>query len=97
NHVGRYLSAVVRGDRKDLEIIGLSANTSAAGLRKPAPPTVYVPYLQLPVGIPTTLEVRAVGSLNQVAVALHQTLQPKLPDVPVEVLPLSAQIDAAMV
>jgi predicted permease len=97
NPVGRYLSAVVRGDRKDLEIVGLSTNTSAAGLRKPPPATVYVPYLQLPAGIPTTVEVRAVGSLTQVAVALHQTLQPKLPDIPVEVLPLSVQIDGAMV
>jgi predicted permease len=97
NPVGRYLSAVVRGDRKDLEIVGLSTNTSAAGLRKPPPATVYVPYLQLRVGIPTTVEVRAVGSLTQVAVALHHTLQPKLPDIPVEVLPLSVQIDGAMV
>jgi predicted permease len=97
NPVGRYLSAVVRGDRKDLQIVGLSTNTSAAGLRKPPPATVYVPYLQLPDGIPTTLEVRAAGSLTNVAVALHQTLQPKLPDVPVEVLPLSVQIDGAMV
>jgi hypothetical protein len=43
------------------------------------------------------MEVRAAGSLTNVAVALHQTLQPKLPDVPVEVLPLSVQIDGAMV
>jgi putative ABC transport system permease protein len=97
NPLGQYLSAVVRGVRKDLEIVGVSRDTSAAGLRNPPPPTVYVPYLQLPDGIPTTLEVRARGSINQVALALQLTLQPKLPDTPVEIVPLSAHVDAAMV
>jgi predicted permease len=97
NPLGQYLSATVRGARRDLEIVGLAKNTSAAGLRNPAPPTVYVPYLQLTGGFPTTLEVRATGSLTYVATALRQALQPKLPDIPVEVLPLSAQVAAAMV
>ena len=95
--LGQYLSAVVRGERRELEIVGLAKNTSAVGLRNAPPPTVYVPYLQLTGGFPTTLEVRTTGSLMQVATTLRQALQPKMPDTPVEVLPLSAQVDASMV
>jgi ABC-type antimicrobial peptide transport system permease subunit len=95
--LGQFLSAVVRGERKDLEIVGLSSDTSAAGLRNPPPPTVHVSYLQLPDGIPTTVVVRASGSLSRVASALQHAIQPRLPTVPIEVLPLSAQVDAAMV
>jgi putative ABC transport system permease protein len=97
NPLGHHLSAIVRGERRDLEIVGLAKNTSAAGLRRPSPPTVYVPYLQLTGDFPTTLEVRATGSLTQVATALRQALQPKLPDTPIEVRPLSAQVDATIV
>lgn len=97
NPLGQHLSAIVRGERKNLEIVGLSSDTSAAGLRNPPPATVYVSYLQLPDGIPTTLVVRAIGSPNRIASALQRALQPRLPSVPIEVLPLSAQVDAAMV
>ena len=48
-----------------------------------APPaTVYVPYAQLTgersTNLPTTMEIRAAGSLSDVAQAIQQTLQPKL-------------------
>jgi putative ABC transport system permease protein len=95
--VGQYLSATVRGDRRVLEVVGLAKDTRAAGLRRPSPATVYVAYLQLAGNIPTTLEVRASGSLIQVASALRRAVQPRLTDSPVEVLPLSAQVEAAMV
>ncbi|PYR46440.1 MAG: hypothetical protein DMF89_22030 [Acidobacteria bacterium] len=97
NPLGQYLSALVIGERKELEIVGVSKDTNAAGLRNPPPPTVYVPYLQLPNGLPTNIVVRGIGSLARVASALHDTLQPKMPSVPVEVVSLSAQVDAAMV
>jgi predicted permease len=95
--IGQYLSAVVQGDRRDMEIVGLATDTSAAGLRRASPPTVYVPYRQLTGRLFTTLEIRVVGSLTQASAAIRQAIQPRLPDTPVELRPLSAQVDSAMV
>ena len=55
NPVGQHLSATVRGQRRDLEIVGLARNTNASGLRAAPPPTVYVAYAQLTGDFPTTL------------------------------------------
>ena len=94
--LGQRLTALVRGERKDLEIVGLARDTSAAGLRRPPPATVYVPYLQLSGNIPTTIVVRAMGPLGQTAAALQRLLQPRMPETPVEVRPLSAQVEASI-
>jgi putative ABC transport system permease protein len=97
NPVGQHLTASVRGQRRDLEIIGLVENTNAAGLRAASPPTVYVSYAQLTGDFPTTLAVRAGGPLGQVSSALQQALQSKLPGAPIEVRPLSTQVEATIV
>jgi len=97
NPVGQQLSAFVRGEREDLEIVGLVSNSKLAGLRAAPPPTVYVSYFQLTGNFPTTLDIRASGPLPQVAAAIQKELQPKLPDAPVEVRALSEQVNAAMV
>src|SRR5712675_607682 len=97
NPVGQQLSAFVRGELEDLEIVGLVSNSKLAGLRAAPPPTVYVSYFQLTGNFPTTLDIRASGSLPQVAAAIQKELQPKLPDAPVEVRALSEQVNAAMV
>jgi ABC-type antimicrobial peptide transport system permease subunit len=97
NPVGQHLSASVRGQRRDLEIVGLVKNTNAAGLRAAPPPTVYVPYAQLTGDFPTTLAVRATGPLGRVSSAIQQALQSKLPGAPIEVRPLSAQVEATIV
>jgi putative ABC transport system permease protein len=95
--VGQHLSATVRGQRRDLEIVGLVANTNAAGLRAAAPPTVYVAYAQLSGDFPTTMEVRAGAPIGQVMSAVRQVLRPRLPTAPIEVRALSAQVDATIV
>lgn len=106
NAVGQHLSAVVRGQPADLEIVGAVQNAGLAGLRKAAPPAVYVAYYQLPTrneagkftsDFPTTLEIRASGSLSQVASAIRSQLQSRLPNEPIEVRPLSKQVEAALV
>ena len=97
NPVGQHLSASVRGQRRDLEIVGLVRNTNAAGLRAAPPPTVYVAYAQLTGDLPTTLAVRATGPLGRVSSAIQQALQSKLPGAPIEVRPLSAQVEATIV
>jgi predicted permease len=97
NPVGQHLSANVRGRRTDLEIVGLVRNTNAAGLRAAPPPTVYVAYAQLTGDFPTTLTIRATGRIGGVVSAIQQALQSKLPGTPIEVRPLSAQIEATIV
>jgi predicted permease len=94
--LGQRLFALVRGEQKHLEIIGLAKDTSSAGLRRPPPPTVYVSYLQLSGNLPTTIEVRASGPLGQTATALRQMLQPRMPQTPIEVRLLSEQVEASM-
>jgi len=97
NPVGRRLAASVRGEKRDLEIVGLAKNTSAAGLRQAPPPTVYVAYAQLTGGFPTTLEVRAAGPIGAVASAMLGLLQVRFPNASIEVVPLSDQVAATMV
>ena len=95
--VGQHLAANVRGNRTDLEIVGLVRNTNAAGLRKAPPPTVYVAYAQLTGDLPTALAIRATGRIGSVVSAIQQALQSKLPGTAIEVRPLSAQIEATIV
>jgi putative ABC transport system permease protein len=97
NPVGQCLSARVRGQRRDLEVVGMVQNTNAAGLRKAPPPTVYVAYSQLTGDLPTTLTVRAAGPLGQVSTLIQQTLQSSLSGAPIEVRPLTAQVGATII
>jgi predicted permease len=97
NPVGQHLAATVRGRVSNLEIVGLVKNASATELRTRPPATVYVAYAQLTGGFPTTLEIRAAGSLGRVAAAIQETLRRRLPNMPVDVRPLSAQVEATMV
>jgi predicted permease len=94
--VGQRLSAVVRGWRGDLEIVGVARNAKAASLRDAPRATVYVAYAQLTGDFPTTLAVRAEGSLGRVAASVRDVLQPKAPGQPIEVRPLSAQVAATL-
>jgi len=97
NPVGQHLSATVRGQRRDLEIVGLAKNTNVRGLRAAPPPTVYVAYTQLTGDVPTSLVVRASGPLGRVASAIQQVLQAKVAGAAVEALPLSSQVAATIV
>jgi ABC-type antimicrobial peptide transport system permease subunit len=58
---------------------------------------VYVAYAQLTGDVPTTLAIRATGPLGRVSSAIQQALQSKLPGAPIEVRPLSAQVEATIV
>jgi ABC-type antimicrobial peptide transport system permease subunit len=51
----------------------------------------------LPGDFPTTLEMRVTGSLPRVVDAVRGVLQQKMPNVPVELRTLSAQVDGVMV
>jgi putative ABC transport system permease protein len=95
--VGQHLTAQVRGHRAEMEIVGVVRNTALRGLRGAPYPAVYVPYYQLKAEIPSTLEVRAAGSLGQAASALQKAIQAKLPESSIEVRTLSGQVEAAIV
>ena len=95
--MGAVLSAIVRGERRDLEIVGVARNTSATGLRNAPPPTIYVPYSQLAGDVPSNIEVKVAGPIAPVATALEQLLQPLLPNEPVEMTRLSTQVDGTLV
>jgi len=45
----------------------------------------------------TTLEIRAAGSLSQVASAIRKELQPRFPDAPLEVRALTEQVERTLV
>jgi predicted permease len=95
--IGRHLSAKVRGDRKDLEIIGIARDIRSISLRTAPIPTVYVSYAQLTGEYETTMEVRVSGSLSRVAAAIQKMLQQELPGAGARVRPFTAQVEATIV
>jgi predicted permease len=97
NPIGEHLSARVRRKANDLEIVGIVSNTYSMSIRTAPYPTVYVPYAQLNADIPTTLEIRSTGSLDRIASGVKTILQRRLPGVPVDTHPLSAQVEATIV
>jgi putative ABC transport system permease protein len=97
NPIGQHLAAVVRGQKRDLEIVGIAKNTRVASLRAAPPSTVYVAYAQLTGDFPTTLEVRATGPLGPVAAAVRGALAWRLPNTPIDVRQFSTQVSATLV
>jgi len=95
--VGRRLTAIVRRETRDLEIVGVAKSAQTASLRQKAPMTVYVPYAQLTGNVPTNLEVRVSGPVAGLSATLKDMLQPLLPNAPVEVERLSTQVDGTLV
>jgi predicted permease len=95
--IGRRLSAIVRHEKRELEIVGVARSANTSSLRRTPPPTVFVPYAQLTGDVPTNVEVRVSGSLAAVAAALRPLLQPLLPNAPVEIGGLSSQVEATLV
>jgi predicted permease len=101
NPVGRYLSATVTQPPSDLQIIGIARDAMTTRLRAAPRPTVYVPFFQRVSSggfiANTTLEIRTVGPVTQVASVIRKELQPRLPVTPVEVRSLTSQVDRTLV
>jgi ABC-type antimicrobial peptide transport system permease subunit len=93
--LGRRVSPVGASFRP-MEVVGVAKNTTSRGLRQTPPPTVYVPYLQYEIG-GATLEIYAAGSPNDVAPAVRRIVQATLPEAPIQVRTLTAQVDRALV
>jgi len=96
NPVGQHLAAMVRSERKDLEIVGLVESTHTTGLRAAPRATVYVAYSQLTGTLPTAITFRVAGSLAQTGDAIRRLLQAKVPSSPIDVRPLSEQVNGRM-
>jgi predicted permease len=97
NPIGQHLAARVRGQKRDLEIVGVAKNTHAAGLRRSPPATVYVAYAQLTGDLPTTLEMRVTGPIGEVSSAVREALRSALSNTAIDVRPMSVQVDATTV
>jgi predicted permease len=96
NAVGSRLTAMVNGTHLDLDIVGVARNANTGSLRRTAPRTVYVAYAQVPGTVSSNIVVRANGSFAAIAAALKQTLQPLAPVTPLDVRPLSDQVQDAL-
>ena len=92
NPVGERLVGPLMGRKSELEIVGIVKNTSAAGLRRPPPAVVYVPFAQFVGGLEPSLTIRATGAAGPAAAAIRAALQPRLPTTMIEVRPLSTQV-----
>jgi predicted permease len=97
NPVGQFLSTSAGGRLDRVEIVGVVGNTNVAGLRAAPPPTVYVSDQQLPEAREMSLEFRAAGALAQVIADVRRVLHTRMPDAPLEVRPLTQQVQATMV
>ena len=97
--LGKHFSATVERPAVDLEIVGLVSDVTANDLRAAPPPTVYVPYFQVQVMSQTfsSLQVRIAESIVPATDAIRHALQPRMTGSPVEIRPLSAQLDSASV
>ena len=93
--IGRHV-ALAGAPLQQMEIVGVVRNTASRGLREVPQPTVYVPYVQQEAGA-ATLEMYAAGSLDDIATAVRNLLQPKLPQTPVHVRTLTAQVEGVLV
>ena len=81
----------------DYEIVGVVRDSIYESLREAPPPTVYVPLVQRLAQSNAVYEIRARGSLAQVASAVQARLKPALSGMPVEVHTFSAQVEQMLV
>jgi ABC-type antimicrobial peptide transport system permease subunit len=85
------------GQPGDLEIVGVVRNSIASGLRRQPPPLVYVSFAQFGGKLTPHLAIRGGTATAGVAEAVRAALQAQLPSTPVEVRPLSVQVNSTIV
>ena len=95
--IGQRLDAIVRGERRELEIVGLVRNVRAANLRAEPPATVYVPYAQLTGNLPTTIAVRVDSPTARMQQAVKDAVRPHLPGMTPEIRTFSTQVEGTLV
>jgi len=96
NPLGQYVTATVTKPPSDLQIVGVVKDSITDSLRSTPGPTVYVSYFQR-ASATDSLEIRAAASISQIAAAIHKELQPSFPKTPIDVRPLTAQVEQTLV
>jgi predicted permease len=100
NPLGRRFSIPGwKGDASALEIVGVVENAKLNSLRKPSPPSAYMPFLQSPDSfLAVTFEVRSATNPTVLAASVRQLIQQADNRLPLfGVKTLSEQIDESLV
>jgi len=97
--IGSHFAATVATPPADLEIVGIVGDVVGNNLRTASPATVYVPYFQVQVMSQnfSTLQVRIDGPAAAIADVIRRELAPRMPERPIEIRSLTAQVDSASV
>jgi putative ABC transport system permease protein len=94
NPLGRLLTGTLSSPAPQVLVIGVVKNTAAANLRGQPPPIVYVSRAQFGKDQEPNLVLRASAGVGD---AIRAALQQRLPDRPIEVRRLSAQVNSTIV
>jgi putative ABC transport system permease protein len=92
--LGRRLSGVstpLRG----MQVVGVVKNTASRSLREAPQPTVYVPYFQQEAAT-ATFAIAAGNRLDPVATAVRNVVGPTVPESPVAIQTLAAQVESGL-
>jgi putative ABC transport system permease protein len=77
---------------REMEIVGVVKDAVYETLRAPAPPTIYMSYVQARPR-PMTLVVDATAPVSDVAAAVRRAIQPRVPAAPMRIRTFASQIE----
>jgi predicted permease len=98
NALGELVSASDSQLWKNMQIVGVVANSRPYSLREAVRPCVYVPFFQQPtdrIGF-GTFEVKVSGSLRSVGTAIEKTLMAQVSGLPITARPFTTQVEGSM-
>jgi predicted permease len=99
--LGQRLTVSFFPQPQEFVVVGVVTDSIYESLWQTAPPTAYCPVVQREGtstgGFGVIFEAHVAGSLAHTAMALRDTLQPRLPGSPVEVHALTEQVERALV
>jgi putative ABC transport system permease protein len=93
--LGQRVSAADSRFWKNMEIVGITANSVPYSLREPPRPCVFVPFFQQSperMGF-GTYEIKAAGSLGAVSPAAEEIMRSRAPGLPLKVVSFTAQVE----
>ena len=80
------------GPQREFEIVGVVKDAVYETLRAPAPPTIYMSYLQQR-GRPMTIVAGAKAPIADVAAVIRRAIQPRVPAAPMRIRTFASQIE----
>jgi predicted permease len=98
NPLGQMVSAADSRFWKNMQIVGVVADSRPYTLRQGVRPCIYVPFFQQPPDRVSfgTFEVRAAGSLRAVSGQIVQSLARQLPGEPLQVRAFTTQVEGSI-